>query len=128
MAGPINYIEYGEGLHAAVRAAGYRIWNQSGQAMADNPQAVQAIIDAYDPMPWLRARKLDALKDAVREKVDLFGLMDGGSATNITATQFATFWATATNNYRSLKAQIAAAPDQATLAAISLGAGWPANP
>ena len=130
MAGPVTYTDKGAGLalRDSIVAQGFRIWIENGQAFADDPVAVQAIINAFDPLPTLKAAKLATLKAAVSARADMFGLMDSGSSTTVSATQFGTFWAAAINNYRVLKAQIAAAPDAATLAAINLGTGWPANP
>lgn len=125
--GPVTYTEL-PGLAAAIRDAGYFIVRQDGVMLASNPAAVQAIIDGYDPLPTLKAEKLARLKEAVQARADLFGLMDSGSSTSVTATQFGQFWAAAINNYRNLKASIQAAPDAQTLTAINLGSGWPANP
>jgi hypothetical protein len=68
---------------------------------------------------------LDALFDA---NFDLAKFIRGGTATTITAANVGTFLATITNNYRSLRAQIAAASTLATLNAININSGWPSNP
>lgn len=54
----IRYIEKGAGLHDAIQAAGLCAYWQDGQFVTPNPAdepAIQAIIDAYDPLPLLRA-------------------------------------------------------------------------
>lgn len=51
----INYIEKGYGLHEAIRAAGHWLRDEDGTWVADDDAAVQAIIDAYDPLPGRRA-------------------------------------------------------------------------
>lgn len=53
----INYIEKGSGLHAEISAAGHRIVQADGNWISSDDAAVQAIIDAYDPLPEARARK-----------------------------------------------------------------------
>lgn len=58
----INYTEKGEGLHAAIRAAGHRIEQVSGVWISDNDIAVQAIIDAYNPLPDYKVDKIAAIK------------------------------------------------------------------
>lgn len=68
---------------------------------------------------------LDALFDA---NFDLAKFIRGGTITTITAANVGTFLATIANNYRSLRAQIAAASSVAALNAININAGWPSNP
>ena len=58
---PVNYIEKGYGQHAAVQAAGHALVETSGQWLADDPVAVQAIMDAYTLAP--RLNQLKALPD-----------------------------------------------------------------
>ena len=48
--GPINYVEMGTGLYDAISASGNRIWLENGVMYGDDATAVQAIIDAYDPL------------------------------------------------------------------------------
>lgn len=51
MSGTVAYTEKGGGLHDEVRRQGYRLWfDAQGVAYADDAVAVQAIIDAYDPV------------------------------------------------------------------------------
>jgi hypothetical protein len=80
------------------------------------------------PLATVQAQKqalLDLMFDA---KFDLKAFIRSGSATNIAAAGVGTFLATITNNYRSLRAQIAAAPTSAAVLAIDITSGWPVNP
>lgn len=53
----INYVEKGPFLHAAIRAAGHWLREENGTWVSSNDEAVQAIIDAYDPLPEARRAK-----------------------------------------------------------------------
>jgi len=50
----IEYIEKGIGLHDAIAAAGHWLRQIDGEWRSSDDTAVQAIIDAYDPLPGLR--------------------------------------------------------------------------
>jgi hypothetical protein len=132
MAGPVNYVEKGFGLHLAVRAAGRVLLQENGVWIADDPVAVQAIIDAFDPMTYLRADprdgKLKRLQDAFDARTSLFAIADGGTVQTVTAAQFGNFCASAINVYRAKKAAIQAATNAAELNAVDLTTGWPGNP
>ena len=58
----INYTEKGAGLHEAVRKAGYSLREENGVWVSDNDSAVQAIIDAYDPIPLVKIAKWEEIK------------------------------------------------------------------
>lgn len=58
----INYIEKGSALHAAIGAAGHRLWQENGVWKSTNDTAVQAIIDAFDPLPNYKADRIAAIK------------------------------------------------------------------
>ncbi|MBI1397051.1 MAG: hypothetical protein GC151_13830 [Betaproteobacteria bacterium] len=63
----IDYIEKGEGMHRAIRAAGLKLeWVQAsrkpGEWVADNEAAVQAIIYSYDPLPDVKGERVAAIK------------------------------------------------------------------
>lgn len=77
MAGAVNYIEKGPGLHRAVWAAGHRLWHQDGVTYADDPVAVQAIIDAYVEVP--------PVPEQVTLRQLLFALVGGGYITQAEA-------------------------------------------
>lgn len=60
----IIYIEKGSALHAAIGAAGHRLWQENGVWKSTNDTAVQAIIDAFDPLPNYKAERVAAIKAA----------------------------------------------------------------
>jgi hypothetical protein len=70
---PINYTEKGFGLHEAVSAAGHQLVEQDGAWLADDPVAVQAIVDSYDALAVARTKKWDEIK-AKRESVKYAGV------------------------------------------------------
>jgi len=69
----INYSEKGAGLHQAITDAGHKMTNRNGIWVSKNEAAVQAIIDAYDPLPEAkaRARKL-VLKEASKRVAAIY--------------------------------------------------------
>jgi hypothetical protein len=75
-----------------------------------------------------QAQKQARLDQILNDHVDIGGLVRDGTVTTITGTQVSNFLASGTNNYRSLRAQIAAATTAAQANAIDVTAGWPANP
>lgn len=58
----INYLEKGAQLHAAIRAAGHWLREENGAWVSSNDEAVQAIIDAYDPLPDYKTERVAAIK------------------------------------------------------------------
>jgi hypothetical protein len=115
---------------AAISAAGIGFENNNlyGFQATDVPGA-QAIIDT--PSLWLGAAQTAVqaqLDSAFNAKFDLAAFIRAGTVTTVTAAGVGTFLATITNNYRTLRAAIAAAPTIAALTAININAGWPANP
>ena len=67
----INFIEKGAGLFLAVKEAGHRLWHENRIAYSTNDEAVQIIIDNYDPLPLAKI-------DAKKRLVDQFNvLMEG---------------------------------------------------
>lgn len=58
----INYVDKGAGMARAIRAAGYVIAIIDNVPMCDNPVAVQAIIDAYNPLPDAQSDKWEEIK------------------------------------------------------------------
>lgn len=64
----IKYIEKGIGLHDAIYAAGHQLIERDGVWVSDDDEAVQAIIDAYDPRPEIRL-----LVDAERKRREALG-------------------------------------------------------
>jgi hypothetical protein len=74
---------------------------------------------------WQMQTALDALLD---NNFDLKAFIRAGTSTAVTAANVGTFLATIVDNYRSLRASIAAATTMAQLQAININSGWPNNP
>lgn len=70
---PINWTEK-PGLHAAITKAGYSVVWINGTYLADDAMAVQAIVDSYDPLPFMR-QALHASIAAKRDDVQAAGLV-----------------------------------------------------
>jgi hypothetical protein len=100
-------------------------------------EAVAQVITAFSGMEppgfVLRLADAQAIAQATLDALftanfDLAAFIRGGSAVGITATQVGTFLATIANNYRGLRASIAAASTVAAVQAINVAGGWPGNP
>jgi hypothetical protein len=121
------------GIIAAIEATGVGVeFGGNGYSITGDKATVQALIAGYAgsaaELAFHKAAKqtaLDALFDA---QFDLAKFIRAGTSTTITATNVGTFLATITNNYRSLRASIAAAGTAAAVDAINVAGGWPANP
>jgi len=128
MAQPVTYIEKGYGLHAAIRDAGFNLWQENGVWLADNAAAVQALIDSFDVLAFAKARKIELLDRESEARIGLLVFIRAGTLTTVTATQFSTFMAGVTNRYRVIRQQINNATTVAEVQALALNTGWPANP
>ncbi len=73
----INYVEKGIGLHDAIAAAGHWLAQVDGVWESSDDVAVQAIIDAFDPLPEAKAAKW-AQVQAERDRRKFAGYMAGG--------------------------------------------------
>lgn len=73
----------------------------------------------------IRQAELDKL---LRNNADMVTLIQGGNSTTTTATTVATYLSNGTNNYRSLRAQIANAATPEAVRAVNINGGWPPNP
>lgn len=58
----INYTEKGQGLHAAIRAAGHSLREENGVWISSDDATVQALIDGYDPLPAIKADRNAEIK------------------------------------------------------------------
>jgi hypothetical protein len=121
------------GLVQAIEAAGIAVSNVGGVLYVSDLPAAQAIAASYNPLPYLKSNpdgtgKLDLLLAYNQANFSLIAFIQNGSVTNVTGAQVSGFLANWTNNYRTLRASINAAPDQPTLAAINIATGWPSNP
>ncbi len=66
-----RYLEKGPGLHLAIARAGHVLVRRGGLYLADDPAAVQAIVDAYDPLPEAQQAakaRVDAAAGAARAR------------------------------------------------------------
>ncbi len=122
------------GLAEALAAAGFRFWWEAGTGRCPDAAAVatQAFITAYAgsaaELTWTKAQKQTALDLLLDNNFDLKAFIRAGTSTTITGTNVGAFLATITDNYRTLRASIAAGATVAAVNAININAGWPANP
>ncbi len=65
----IVYTEKGFGLHEAITAAGHYLVQTDGEWVSSDDAAVQAIIDAYDPLPPAKAAKIAAINAECRARL-----------------------------------------------------------
>lgn len=112
-------------------ANGYVTITPNGIETTDTT-AVQNVLSSFvgsaTQLSLAKTRKQAALDDAFDKNFDLTKFIRGGTVTTITAANIGNFLATITNNYRSLRAQIANAATMTALNAININAGWPSNP
>jgi hypothetical protein len=73
----------------------------------------------------IKQASLDAFLDA---NFDFKAFIRAGTVTSLTGVQVGTFIAAISNNYRLLRAAIAAAATVGAVNAININSGWPANP
>jgi len=60
----INYTEKGPWLHEEIANQGHSLSNLNGEWVADDEEAVQAIIDSFDPWPYSAKEAKDAIDEA----------------------------------------------------------------
>ena len=65
----INYIEKGANLHAEIENSGYRLWQLDDVFYSDNDEAVQLIIDNYDPLPKSKIDTKSRVKQEASKRV-----------------------------------------------------------
>lgn len=58
----INYVEKGNGLHARLTELGLSLWEENRVWKSSDDVAVQAVINAYDPLPDHKKTRVDAIK------------------------------------------------------------------
>jgi hypothetical protein len=76
-------------------------------------------------LQFIQQMALDAI---FNQNFNLGNFIMQGTVTSVTGTQLANFLAQITNNYRTLRAQIAACTTKQQVGAIDITSGWPANP
>lgn len=88
----IAYTEKGTLLHEAIRAAGHQLWQVNGTWASTNDAAVQAIIDAFDPLTQPRSDAIRGVKALLATKITAgftYGghvyQIDGEAQANMTA-------------------------------------------
>lgn len=96
----------------------------AGSTGAQITTAYQSIAPVSEGQTDLQTQ-LDNLLD---NNFDLVKFIRAGTSTTVTATNVGTFLATICDNYRTLRASIAAASTWAALNAININSGWPSNP
>jgi hypothetical protein len=120
------------GLKEAIEHAGHAVSHAPEGWLVDDAAAVQAIISAYSGSAtelgyWQRRRQAELVIEYER-RTDPLVIADGATDTSVTAATLGGYQAACVNNYRSLKAQIAAATTASGLQAINPLSGWPAFP
>lgn len=65
----ISYIEKGLGMFAEIERHGHWLRQVDGHWQASDDDAVQAIIDAYDPLPGETEKKLAELSEKCRDAI-----------------------------------------------------------
>lgn len=120
------------GFISTVEAKGHFISSSPHSWLVSNASAVQAIYDTYaggsDELEWNRTQLQGQLDTNLNNNFNLIAFIRDGTLTTLTGTNVANFLANSTNNYRSLRQQIASATTLAQLQAININAGWPSNP
>lgn len=79
----ISYTEKGYGLHEAIRAAGHWLREENGVFVSSDDQAVQAIIDAYDPVADHRTAKIAEVKAEAQQRI--YAVVPAWKQTNLLA-------------------------------------------
>jgi hypothetical protein len=74
----INYTEKGSTLHAAIQKAGHSLREENGVWVSSNDEAVQAIIDSFDPLPGAKLAKWREIQ-AERDHRTVSGYLVGGN-------------------------------------------------
>lgn len=126
------------GLFETIEAAGHSAaieWNAARTGVVwqcDDAAAVQAIVVGYSgsaaELAWWKSKMQAALDDLLDDNFDLKAFIRAGASISVTAAGIGNFLATINNNYRTLRASIAAASTVAAVQAVNINAGWPANP
>jgi hypothetical protein len=127
-----------QGLQQAILAAlvaagfaGFCTYSPNGIEVADVATA-ESVVASFSGSPtelaWWQKQWQADLDAWMNANFDLLSFIRAGHNSAVTATGIGTFLATITNNYRSLRAQIAAASTVAAVQAINIQSGWPSNP
>lgn len=123
-----------EACSAALIAAGFpgTVHHEPAGFWVPDVPTVNATMTAYvggsSELTFTKAQKQAALDVLFDGSFDLKAFIRAGTSTTVAAAGVGTFLAQITNNYRSLRASIAAAANVAAVNAININAGWPSNP
>lgn len=98
-----------------------------GQTQAQVDAAYAAYQATWSLAYW-QAQKQAQLDAFYAANINLDAFIRGGTVTGVTATQVGTFLAQIVNNYRTLRASIAAAASISAVNAVNVQSGWPSNP
>ena len=90
--------------------------------------AIAAYSGSATELADAKSTKQAALDLLLDQNFDLKAFIRAGTAAGITGANIGTFLATITNNYRTLRAAIAAAATVQAVQAINVNSGWPNNP
>ena len=72
----IAYTEKGPWMHDYIVDQGHFLQQHDGVWVSDDDAAVQAIIDAFDPLPYAKeARRLDLLTEAGRRAAEVYAFI-----------------------------------------------------
>ena len=63
----INYIEKSKFMHSFISEQGHTLQNLDGVWVSDNDDAVQAIIESFNPLPLLQKEYVDLVNKAAGE-------------------------------------------------------------
>lgn len=77
---------------------------------------------------YVKVAKQAALDAFLNANFDLLSFIRNGTSTLVTGVGVGTFLATITDNYRTIRANIAAAGTVNAVNAININSGWPNNP
>ena len=83
------------------------------------------MVDTVQDWQSQKKEQLDIFFD---KNFDLAKFIKTGTVSTITGAQIGTFLAQMTNNYRTLKSNIASAATIPAVQAIDVTSGWPSNP
>ena len=121
-----------QGVGLFIQPDGWLVVDAPGSADGSGVTIVNSLAQTYPNS----AQHLSFVKNLKQAELDAFagshfGLINfvvDGTITNTTGTQVGNFLSSGTNNYRTIRNNISNAPDVATVNAINVKNGWPANP
>lgn len=99
-----------------------------GQVLATPDNITLGITVTSTSLPIQQAFRQTQLDTILTNNADVVKLVQAGQSSTTTGTGLAQFLSTSTNNYRSLRTQIASAATPAAVRAVPINTGWPNNP